>query len=154
MFLNHDSDQTPLIRRTATVPADPPHPADDRTPCAATLTCLESQPHFEKLRSSVSEEFAPPNFFLQSLADDVAEEFWMKKRLDDITNQALSLQIEDSFAKVTQTYPNVDSYMRTVLAWREVQNDPAFRAALAERTRAGRSFQSASRHLAALRRRK
>lgn len=153
MLLHEESQQPPLIRRTTTVPADPLSPSAGSDPSAA-LTCLESQPQFEKLRSAIAEEFAPCNFFLQSLADDVAEEFWMKKRLDDIANQALSLEIETSYEKVTQTYPNVDSHMRTVLAWREVQTDPAFRAALAERTRAGRSFHSASRHLAAFRRRR
>ena len=154
MLLFDDSDEAPIIRRTTTVPADPqaPSPSGEQRPAA--LTCIESQPMLEKLRAGAYEQYAPPNFFLQVLADDVAEEFWMKRRLSDITNQSLSLEIEASYDKVSQSYPNVDRYMRTVLAWRQLHDDPAFHAALAERTRAGRSFQAASRNLASLKRKR
>ncbi len=154
MLLHDDSNQAPLIRRTNTVPADPQTPSPSGEPRPATLTCIESQSQLEKLRAGVHQHYAPPNFFLQVLADDVAEEFWMKKRLADIANQSLSLELEASYEKVTQTYPNVDLHMRTVLAWRALQDDPAFRNALSERTRASRSFQSTSRHLASLKRRR
>ena len=154
MLLHDDSNEAPVIRRTNPVPAEPQTPSPSGEPRPATLTCIESQAQLEKLRAGVYEEYAPPNFFLQVLADDVAEEFWMKKRLADIANQSLSLELEASYEKVSQSYPNVDLHMRTVLAWRQVQDDPAFRAALAERTRAARSFQNASRHLAGFKRRR
>ena len=154
MLLHDDSNVAPVIRRTNPVPAEPETPSPSGEPRPATLTCIESQPQFEKLRAGVYEEYVPPNFFLHVLADDVAEEFWMKKRLAGITNQSLSLELEASYEKVSQSYPNVDRHMRTVFAWRALQDDPAFRAALAERTSAGRSFQSTSRHLAGFKRRR
>ncbi len=115
MLLHDDSNVAPVILRTNPVPAEPETPSPSGEPRPATLTCIESQPQFEKLRAGVYEEYVPPNFFL---------------------------------------YRNVDRHMRTVLAWRALQDDPAFRAALAERTSAGRSFQSTSRHLAGFKRRR
>jgi hypothetical protein len=118
MLLHDASNVAPVIRRTNPVPAEPETPAPSGETRPATLTCIESQSQLEKLRAGVLEEYAPPNFFLQVLADDVAEELWMKKRLADIANQTLSLEIEASYEKVTQSYPNVDLHMRNVFAWR------------------------------------
>jgi hypothetical protein len=126
----------------------------DSEPRPHTLTCLEDRAAFETLRAAVYEQFSPSNYFQKCLADDVAEELWMKRRFSDVANQSLSFEIEKAFNHVSQTYPNADPALRTVLAWKEAQNDSSTRHALAERTRSSRNYLHLARHLDSTRRHK
>ncbi len=78
----------------------------------------------------------------------------MKKRFSDVANQSLNFEIEKAYDQVSQAYPDVDPSLRTVLAWKEFNKDPACRASLAERTRGTRNLLALSRHLSAAGRRK
>lgn len=117
-------------------------------PRPAALTCLEDRPELQKLRAGVSQEFAPSNLFRQILADDVAEEHWLKQHISAIATRSLSLEIESAYDRVSQTYPNATPSLRTVLAWKEFHKDPACRASLSERIRGTRHFLHLTCHLA------
>ena len=140
-----------------TAPPPPPWPTSPPpipNPAPNTLTCLEDRAEFENLRAAVYTQFTPANYFQKCLADEIAEELWMKRRFSDVANQALSFEIEKAYNHVSQTYPNADPALRTVLAWKELQNDPSGRNALAERTRSTRNYLNLARHLDSARRRK
>ncbi len=154
MLLLDHHDEAPVIRRTNPVSAEPETPSTAGEQRPPTLTCPESYPMLQKLRAGINEEHAPSNFYRKVLAGDIAEEFWMKKRLSDISNQILSLEIESEYDAVSQKYPNADRQMRTVLAFRGAIKDPAFLAALAARTRAARTFQASARTLTSYERRR
>lgn len=154
MHLLNESDETPVLRRTGATPAEPQNPVTEGTPWPSTLTSIEHRPEFEKLRAGVYQEYAPSNFFRQVLADDIAEEIWMKKRLSDVANQSLSWEIERSYDELSQSHPNIDRALRTVFAWKEFHKDPSCRSALSERTRSARLFLTVMRSLPSLDRRK
>ena len=153
MLIYDDSPGAPVTRRTGPTP-ETHQPSPSGEPRPLTLTCIEARPELEILRAGVYQEFAPSNTFRQILADDIAEEIWMKKRFSDVANQSLSFEIEKAFDQVSQAYPDVDPSLRTVLAWKEFHKDPACRASLAERTRGTRNLLALSRHLSAAGRRK
>jgi hypothetical protein len=153
MRIYDNSPEAAIIRRSAPTPENhQPDPGAEPRPL--TLTCLEAPAEFEKLRAGVYQEFAPANFFRRCLADEVAEELWMKRRISDIANQSLSLQIELDYDKVSAAYPNADPALRTVLAWKEFHKEAACRSALSERTRGTRSLLNLARHLSSSNHRK
>lgn len=125
-----------------------PHVPGAPDPRPPALTCLEHRPELERLRAGVDQEFGPSNLFRQILADDVAEEHWLKQHISAIATRSLSLEIEAAATRVSQSCPNASPSLLTVLAWKEFHKDPACRASLSERIRGTRHFLNLTFHLA------
>ncbi len=94
-----------------------PAPQTLQEPRSPQLTTLEDIPQYQALRQAIHDDHRPSTPLHQLLADDLADAFWIRKRLSTIANQVLSQEILDTWDEVSQLYPNADSLLRTVHAW-------------------------------------
>jgi len=124
MNIYDPSSARPDKRRFESTPAACPEPQAETIDTANTITCVEDRGLFDQIRSMVYQKFQPEIPYDQLMADEHAEDIWIKQRFTALSNHALSFKIEEDWDKVSARYPNADPAFRSLRAWQEIQSTP------------------------------
>gem|GEM_PF-2573363 len=124
MKIYDNSSRRPDKRRFETKPAPPPEVPTETVDTADNITCVEDRAAFDNIRSMVFQKFQPASSYDQLMAEEHAEDIWLKQRFTALSNHALSFKIEEEWDRITDRFPNADSPFRALRAWQAIQSDP------------------------------